>query len=81
MEASFPTFLLSVGGYAFSWTAGFLVFFVPAGVGVREVTLGAILSSVVNSGSVVVVVLLIRVFTTIADIGLGILASVRMRRS
>jgi uncharacterized membrane protein YbhN (UPF0104 family) len=50
-------------------------------VGVREVTLGAILSSLVNSGSVVVVVLLIRVFTTIADIGLGVLASIRMRRS
>jgi hypothetical protein len=47
----------------------------------RELTFGAILSSVVNSGSVVVVVLLIRIFTTIADIGLGVLASIRMRRS
>jgi uncharacterized membrane protein YbhN (UPF0104 family) len=80
MTVSVSTFLLSVGGYALSWTAGFLVFFVPAGVGVREVTLGAILSSLVNSGSVVVVVLLIRVFTTIADIGLGVSASIAMRR-
>ncbi len=80
MEPSISGFLLAAGGYALGWTAGFLVFFVPAGAGVREVTLGAVLSSVVGAGSVVVVVLLVRIFTTLADIGLGVGASLAMRR-
>ena len=80
MAPTLSTFLLATGGYALGWTAGFLVFFVPAGAGVREVTLGAVLSTVVGPGAVVVVVLLARVFTTIADIGLGLAASVAMRR-
>lgn len=80
MGASVSTFLLATGGYALGWTAGFLVFFVPAGVGVREVALGAVLSTVVSSGAVVVVVLLARVFTTLADIGWGLGASIRMRK-
>lgn len=79
MTASGATFLLATGGYALGWTAGFLVFFVPAGVGVREVALGAVLSTVISSGAVVVVVLLARVFTTLADIGWGLSASFRMR--
>ena len=80
MPRTFATFLLATGGYALGWTAGFLVFFVPAGAGVREITLAAVLSTAVGSGSVVVVVLLARVFTTLADIGLGLVASIRMRR-
>lgn len=79
MDASLSSFLLSTGGYALGWTAGFLVFFVPAGAGVREVALGAVLSTVVSSGVVVTVVLLTRVFTTVADIGFGIAASIRMK--
>ena len=80
MEATVPTFLLATGGYALGWTAGFLVFFVPAGVGVREVALGAVLATVVGAGVVVAVVLLSRVFTTLADVGLGVTASVLMRK-
>lgn len=80
MPATVPTFLLATGGYALGWTAGFLVFFVPAGAGVREVALGAVLSTVAPAGVVVVVVLLARIFTTLADIGWGVGASLRMRR-
>lgn len=80
MSGDFSTFWLATGGYALGWTAGFLVFFVPAGAGVREVTLAAVLSTAVSPGAVVVVVLLARVFTTIADIGLGVGASFGMRR-
>lgn len=79
MPASLPTFLLASGGYALGWTAGFLVFFVPAGAGVREVALAMVLASVASQGAVVVVVLLARIFTTVADIGWGIGASLRMR--
>lgn len=80
MPATIPSFLLATGGYALGWTAGFLVFFVPAGAGVREVALGAVLSTVAPAGVVVVVVLLARIFTTLADIGWGVGASLRMRR-
>ena len=79
MPAELPTFLLATGGYALGWTAGFLVFFVPAGAGVREVALGLVLGAVASQGVVVVVVLLARIFTTLADIGWGVSASVRMR--
>ena len=81
MSATLPTFLLATGGYALGWTAGFLVFFVPAGAGVREVALGAVLTTIASPGVVVVVVLLARIFTTLADIVWGVGASLRMRRA
>lgn len=81
MSATLPTFLLATGGYALGWTAGFLVFFVPAGAGVREVALGAVLTTIASPGVVVVVVLLARIFTTLADIVWGVGASLRMRRT
>lgn len=73
-------FLLSMGGYALAWTVGFLVFFVPAGVGVREVVLGAVLGTMVAAGDVVVVVLLSRILFTVADVCWGLFASVRLKR-
>ena len=36
--------LLSVGGYAFAWSVGFLVVFAPGGLGVREVVLVTMLT-------------------------------------
>lgn len=81
MPANISTFWLATGGYALGWVAGFLVFIVPAGVGVREAALGAVLSSAVGPGAVVVVVLLARVFTTVADIGFAVAASIAMRKS
>lgn len=79
-DANASTFFLATGGYSLGWIAGFLVFFVPAGAGVREVALGAVLSTVATQGVVVVVVLLTRLFTTLADIGWGVSASIQMRR-
>lgn len=73
-------FLLSMGGYALAWTVGFLVFFVPAGVGIREVVLGAVLGTTVAAGDVVVVVLLSRILFTVADVCWGLLASVGLKR-
>jgi uncharacterized membrane protein YbhN (UPF0104 family) len=75
MEATVGTFLLATGGYALAWTVGFLVVFIPAGIGVREVVLGAVLSGYLAQGSVLAVILLSRVFLTTADLGWGIGAS------
>ncbi|MDO4888427.1 MAG: lysylphosphatidylglycerol synthase domain-containing protein [Actinomycetaceae bacterium] len=78
-RANLATFFLAVGGYALGWTVGFLVVFIPAGAGVREVALGAVLAGVVDSGALVVVVLLVRLLTTVADVALGVGASLAMR--
>lgn len=76
MEATIATFLLATGGYALAWSVGFLVFFVPAGLGVREVVLGAVLSGYLTQGSVLAVILLSRVLLTIADLGWGVGATI-----
>lgn len=79
MPLGVRTFLLATGGYALAWTVGFLIFFVPAGIGVREVVLGAVLAGFLDGGSVLAVVLLSRVFATIADIGWGVGAAALLR--
>lgn len=79
MDADVGSFLLATGGYALAWTVGFLVFFVPAGIGVREVVLGAVLAGHLGQGAVLAVILLSRILLTIADIGWGLLASVTVR--
>lgn len=80
-DPALQTYLLTLGGYALAWVVGFLVFFVPAGVGVREVVLGASLAGLVPAGDVVVVVLLSRILFTIADLILGLASSLSIRRS
>lgn len=79
-DPAFQTYLLTLGGYALAWVVGFLVFFVPAGVGVREVVLGASLAGLVPAGDVVVVVLLSRILFTLADLVLGLAASISIRK-
>lgn len=79
-EPLFETYLLTLGGYALAWVVGFLVFFVPAGVGIREVALGASLAGLVPAGDVVVVVLLSRILFTLADLVLGLAASISIRK-
>lgn len=81
MDASASTFLLAAGGYALAWTVGFLVFFVPAGIGVREVVLAAVLAGHLTQGAALAVILLSRVLLTIADVGWGLLASFSASRS
>lgn len=79
-DPTLETYFLTLGGYALAWVVGFLVFFIPAGVGVREVVLGASLAGLVPAGDVVVVVLLSRILFTIADLVLGLISSVAIRR-
>src|SRR5215471_3029180 len=42
--------LLAIGAYAFAWSVGFIVVFVPAGIGLRDVLLVTTLSPVVGVG-------------------------------
>ncbi len=60
--------LLAVGGFAFAWSVGFLVVFAPAGAGVREVLLVAMLGPVLGVGAATAVALVSRVLTTAGDL-------------
>ncbi len=75
------TLALCLGGYALAWAVGFVVVIAPAGAGAREVALAAVLSTVLDAGAVVVVVLISRVLFTVVDVllaGAG-LAGLRLR--
>ena len=69
--ATWRTLALTTGGYALAWAIGLVVVVAPAGAGAREVALAAVLSTVLDPGAVVVVVLLSRVLFTAADLTLA----------
>jgi len=69
------TALLAVGGYAFAWSVGFLIVFAPAGAGVRDVLLVALLGPVLGVGSATAVALVSRVLTTVGDLLAAALAA------
>lgn len=71
LPATLGSYLLCTGGYALAWSVGFLALPLPAGVGAREVVLVAVLSSTLDKGSVLVVVLMSRVLLTAADLALA----------
>lgn len=60
--------LLAIGGFAFAWCVGFVIVFAPAGAGVREVLLIAMLGPVIGVGSATAVALLSRVLVTLGDL-------------
>ncbi|MDO5722968.1 MAG: lysylphosphatidylglycerol synthase domain-containing protein [Flaviflexus sp.] len=74
------TYVLVVSAYALAWVVGFLIFFIPAGVGVREVVLGVALAGLISRGDIVVVILLSRLLFTLADLALGLGASAAITR-
>jgi glycosyltransferase 2 family protein len=59
--------LVSVGAYSLSWSVGFLAVFAPAGAGVREVIMVAVLSARTGPGTAWTVALLCRALTVVAD--------------
>ena len=79
MEGSPRSFAFVVGGYALAWTVGFLVVFVPAGVGAREAVLAAVLYGQLDQGGVVATVLVSRVLLTLGDVTLGLAVLVTRR--
>ncbi|SOC55983.1 lysylphosphatidylglycerol synthase domain-containing protein [Ornithinimicrobium cerasi] len=67
-EPGMPLLRLSVGGYALAWVVGFVLVFLPAGVGAREAMLALAMAPVLGTGGILVVVLLSRVLLTVADL-------------
>lgn len=67
-EPGVPLLRLSVGGYALAWVVGFVLVFLPAGVGAREAMLALAMAPVLGTGGILVVVLLSRVLLTVADL-------------
>jgi glycosyltransferase 2 family protein len=72
--------LLSVGGYAFAWCVGFLVIFAPAGAGIREVLLIAILAPMIGTGPATAVALVSRAVTILSDVIMAGAAAFRRPR-
>jgi hypothetical protein len=60
--------LLAIGGFAFAWSVGFIVVFAPAGAGVRDVLLVAMLGPVLGVAQATAVALVSRVLLTVGDL-------------
>jgi glycosyltransferase 2 family protein len=60
--------LLAIGAFSFAWCAGFLVVFVPAGAGIREIVLIALLSPVIGADKAGAIALVSRVLMTLGDL-------------
>jgi uncharacterized membrane protein YbhN (UPF0104 family) len=60
--------LRAIGGFALAWCVGFVAVVVPAGAGVREVLLVAVLAPVIGAGGAIAVALASRLLTTAADL-------------
>lgn len=73
--------ILVATAFAASWTVGFIVVPVPSGLGIRELTLVAVLSSVGYSGAVLVGASAIhRLVTMLAEAAIATIATVVLRR-
>jgi hypothetical protein len=75
------TLLLAVGGFAFAWCVGFLIVFAPAGAGIRDVLLIALLGPVVGVGGATAVALVSRILMTLGDLVTAGIAAWSGRRS
>ena len=74
------SFFLATGGYALAWSAGVLVLgIVPAGIGVREVVLAAVLVPVLGAGAATTVVAASRIVQTLGDALWALVAAVFLR--
>ncbi len=66
---------LAIGAFAIAWCAGPVVMIAPAGAGVRELALVALLAPVLDPAGALVVALASRLFLTVADVLLAWLAA------
>jgi glycosyltransferase 2 family protein len=73
--------LIAIGGFAFSWCVGFVIVFVPAGVGIRDVLLVALLGPMIGTGAATAVALVSRAVMTVADLLAAAVAVGSSRRS
>jgi glycosyltransferase 2 family protein len=72
---------LSIGAFAFAWCAGFLVVIAPAGAGVRELVLIALLTPALGVPKATAVALVSRVLMTVGDLLCAWVAAMFARRS
>nr|BFE86669.1 hypothetical protein GCM10020093_092700 [Planobispora longispora] len=70
----------SVGAFALSWCLGIMTFVVPAGAGVREVAMVAVLAPVLDSGSAIAAALCSRVTIVLGDLACAAAAGLAARR-
>ena len=73
--------LVALGGFAFAWCVGFLAVFAPAGAGIREVLLVALLGPLVGAGAATAVALVSRALTIAADLLAAAAAALYVRRT
>lgn len=75
--AGFP---LAIGGFAAAWVVGFLVVFVPAGIGVREAVLvGVLVSAGMDTPSALAVSLVSRFVIIVAEVLLAVPSMLTLR--
>ncbi|MFF5211366.1 lysylphosphatidylglycerol synthase domain-containing protein [Streptosporangium sp. NPDC000396] len=72
--------LFSIGAFALSWCLGIMTFVVPAGAGVREVAMVAVLAPVLDRGSAIAVALCSRIMIIIGDLVCAGFAGLAARR-
>ncbi|MEU1384391.1 MULTISPECIES: lysylphosphatidylglycerol synthase domain-containing protein [unclassified Nonomuraea] len=72
--------LFAVGAFALSWCLGIVTFVVPAGAGVRELAMVAVLAPVLDSGAAIAVALCSRIVIIIGDLICAGLAGMAARR-
>lgn len=61
------TLLVSIGAYSLSWVAGFLAVFAPAGAGIREAVMVAVLHTQTTGAIAFTIALLIRAISVMSD--------------
>ena len=69
-----------IGGYAFAWVAGLLVFVLPAGAGARDLALVVALSAVLPPQQGLAVAVLSRAVSVACDLGTAGLSAAHVRR-
>ncbi len=74
------TLLVSVGAFSLSWAVGFLAVFAPAGAGVREAVMVAVLGAATTPATALTVALLCRALAVVADAAAGAAASALVGR-
>jgi len=72
--------LVSTGAYSLSWAIGFLAVFAPAGAGVREAVMVAVLHTQATTAIALTVALLARALSVVADAVTGAIASALVGR-
>lgn len=74
------TLLVSVGAYSLSWAIGFLAVFAPAGAGVREAVMIAVLHTQTTAAIALTVTLVSRAISVVSDALTGAVASALVGR-